>query len=235
MKKILYKIIKNLPLPIVRKIRSFSRKKYYAIDNIDVKLQKHLNYNNGFFIEVGANDGINQSNTFYLEKKRNWTGVLIEPAPNNYISCKNNRSTLNNYYCNACVSFNYKEEYVKMAYSNLVSTSFNLDSDISNPVLQAQKGMPSYKDNEIPLFGAIACTMNDILKASNAPQNIDFFSLDVEGAELEVLKGIDFNEYYFKYILVECRDINRLETFLNETGYRLIDKLSQHDYLFKLS
>ena len=77
--------------------------------------------------------------------------------------------------------------------------------------------------------------MNDILKASSAPQNIDFLSLDVEGAELEVLKGIDYNKYHFKYILVECRDINRLETFLNKTGYRLIDKLSHNDYLFKLS
>jgi len=77
--------------------------------------------------------------------------------------------------------------------------------------------------------------MNDILKASSAPKNIDFLSLDVEGAELEVLKGIDFNEYSFKYILVECRDINELETFLNKSGYRLIEKFSFHDYLFKKS
>ena len=233
MKEILSKIIKNLTPPIISKIRS--RKKYYAIDDIDVKLQKYLSYNNGFFIEVGANNGINQSNTFYLEKKRNWTGVLIEPAPNNYLLCRQNRSNRNHFFCNACVSFSYKGKYVKMAYSNLVSTSFNLDSDILNPLLQAQKGMPSYKENEIPLFGAIARTMNDILIASSAPQNIDFLSLDVEGAELEVLKGIDFNEYHFKYILVECRDINRLETFLNKTGYRLIEKLSFHDYLFKLN
>ena len=42
-------------------------------------LLKYLNYENGFFIEAGANDGVVQSNTFYFEKELNWTGLLIEP------------------------------------------------------------------------------------------------------------------------------------------------------------
>ena len=61
----------------------------------------------------------------------------------------------------------------------------------------------------------------------------DFFSLDVEGAEIEVLKGIDFSLYNFKYILVETRSIENIKNYLESKKYNLIEKLSHHDYLFK--
>jgi hypothetical protein len=56
--------------------------------------------------------------------------------------------------------------------------------------------------------------------------------LDVEGAEIEVLKGIDHARYQFKYMLIECRDAPKLAAHLKDAGYYLIDKLSQHDFLF---
>ncbi len=46
---------------------------------------------NGFFIELGANNGLLQSNTAFLEKNRNWRGILIEQNLENYILCKQNR------------------------------------------------------------------------------------------------------------------------------------------------
>jgi len=54
-------------------------------------LEKYLKFRNGFFLEVGTFDGVSYSNTFYLEKKLNWKGVLIEPAFENYLSCIKNR------------------------------------------------------------------------------------------------------------------------------------------------
>jgi len=57
--------------------------------------------------------------------------------------------------------------------------------------------------------------------------------LDVEGAEIEVLKGIDYNKYKFRYILVESSTPNKIEDFLAKHNYRLIEKLSYHDYLFE--
>ena len=84
-----------------------------------------------------------------------------------------------------------------------------------------------------PIFDAIAVTLNQILITSNAPQNIGLLSLDVEGAEIEVLKGLNHTQFRFKYLCIECRNIEKLEKFLSDYGYVLEEKLTQHDYLFK--
>ena len=113
-----YKIrsIFNFPVPILFKKKL---KKYYGKNNLDQQLEKYLNFSNGFFIEIGAHDGITQSNTFYFEKNKNWRGVLIEPSRHIFLKCKKHRSKKNYFYNNACVSFNYKKRYVKLLYSNL--------------------------------------------------------------------------------------------------------------------
>ena len=71
---------------------------------------------------------------------------------------------------------------------------------------------------------------------SAAPKLVDFFSLDVEGMEMKVLRGIDFDYFNFKYLLVECVDQNKFEEinkFLLNKNYKHIDTLTGWDYLFK--
>ena len=57
---------------------------YSHVDNKGIPLQNKLyniiNKKNGFFIELGANDGLFQSNTAFFEKEHEWTGILIEPC-----------------------------------------------------------------------------------------------------------------------------------------------------------
>ena len=82
----------------------------------------------------------------------------------------------------------------------------------------------------------------------NSLKKIDFFSLDVEGYEYEVLKGIDFNSHEFKFLLIEIYkwDYKKIVDLLNTNGYELIENLSgfnldnnphwdgtHNDYLFK--
>ena len=81
-------------------------------------------------------------------------------------------------------------------------------------------------------FGVYVKTLNKILNESKAPKIIDFMSIDVEGSEMEVLKGINFKEYKFKYILIECRNFKKINNFLIKKNYKFIKKLSTHDYLF---
>ena len=64
------------------------------------------------------------------------------------------------------------------------------------------------------------------------PSTIDFLSLDVEGAELQVLKGIDHSQFRFSTILIETRNIDEVEHFLASVSYSLIDSVSHHDYVF---
>jgi FkbM family methyltransferase len=207
---------------------------YVALNNLDRQLEEYCNYSNGYYVELGANDGITQSNSFYFEKKKQWKGVLIEPSPNNYLKCRKNRDPSNKFFCNACVSFDYNQEYVEMVYANLMTISKNIEKDLDSEsafLNRSLKYLNKYEDHFT--FGAKAKTLTDILKTANSPNIIDFLSLDVEGSEMEVLKGLDFASYKFHYLLIESRSLEILKEFLLPCGYVLESKFSQHDFLFK--
>ena len=51
-------------------------------------LEDKLPHRDGFYVELGANDGVRFSNSYYFEVNKGWKGVLIEPAPNLYVTCK---------------------------------------------------------------------------------------------------------------------------------------------------
>lgn len=89
--------LKNITPPFIWKaLKKFKKNnKYFGLEELDRKLEKYLNYNNGFFIELGSNDGVEQSNTYYFEKYKNWSGILIEPILHKYLDCKKNRSSKN--------------------------------------------------------------------------------------------------------------------------------------------
>src|SRR4051794_30160124 len=62
-----------------------------ALGDLDRKLQRYLPERGGTFVEAGANDGYRQSNTYYLERFKGWTGVLVEPVPALYEQCRKDR------------------------------------------------------------------------------------------------------------------------------------------------
>ena len=79
-------------------------------------------------------------------------------------------------------------------------------------------------------------TLNLFLIEANSPSLIDFFSLDVEGMEMNVLQGVDFRTFNFKYLLIECSNKENFEEvlkFLTLKKYNYIENLSGWDYLFK--
>ena len=189
----------------------------FSLNDLDFKLRKYLNYENGFFIEIGANDGVSQSNTLYYEINKGWKGVLVEPNFNNYLFLKYLRSTKNMFYNRACVSNDFKEDYIELFYNDLM-TSINDANNI---------------DYNYETFICKTSTLEKILDNSSSPNLIDLFSLDVEGYELEVLKGNNFDKYNFKYLCIESKDLDPIKIFLEEKEYELIEKLSHHDFLFK--
>lgn len=208
-------------------------RRYHGLNGLDRKLESYLDFNGGYFVELGANDGVAQSNTLYFERERGWRGVLIEPILHNFIRCRQNRSAENHFVCAACVSSAHPQPFVKLAYANLMTTPLGLESDIDDPLQHAESGQVYLPQGESTVeVMASARTLGDILKDAGAPPRIDLLSLDVEGAELDVLKGLDHASHQFSYMLIESRNPQRLAEHLAGHGYLLIDKLSQHDYLF---
>jgi FkbM family methyltransferase len=197
---------------------------------ISEKILKYLDFNGGVYIECGANDGISQSNTFKLEKEKNWLGLLIEPSVNTYNECVKNRSTKNTILNCALVSYDFNEDFIVGDFDGHLMSSVNGERR-NNPNL-----------NKVNVR-----KLSDILDEYRY-KKIDFFSLDVEGYELEVLKGIDFTRHRPTYILIEVytKDMDKIFSFMNTNSYEMIENLSNfnnidyphwdgthNDYLFK--
>ena len=216
-------------LKIIRDYIKNNYSTYTALNGLDKKIEKYLNYKNGYYIEMGANDGINQSNTRFLEKKYNWRGILIEPSEK-FILLKKNRSKKNIFSDVACCSFKNRGKSIKFAYYNLMTLALNLKNDVD---IEKHKMNAKKFSNSSYEFIKKGIPLNDLLSKNNTPIIIDFFSLDVEGVELEVLQGINHRSYKFKYLLIEVRNFNRINTFLLKKNYILLNKLTKKDYLYR--
>lgn len=196
-----------------KKLKTFLKKfrKFNALNNLDKNMLEYINYEKGFYIECGANDGVDQSNSWFFEKEKNWKGLLIEPVPKLFKELKKNRSYKNIFINKFLVANNFKKQNVKLSDCDLLTSLGN-------------------RNNKC--FDAQVTTLTRILDENNCPNIIDFFSIDVEGYELEVFKGIDFTRYNFKFILVETNNFSEIEKFLYDKKYIFKKKLSHHDYLF---
>ena len=83
------------------------------------------------------------------------------------------------------------------------------------------------------VFETYALTLNSILIEAKSPKTIDLLSIDVEGVELEILKGVDHSRFRFQYICVESRQFEVIGQYLFEQNYVYVESLSPHDYLFQ--
>ena len=155
----------------------------------------------GYFIEIGGADGITNSNTVVLEQQYGWNGVCIEADPDQYLLLKNNRSCIT---VNSACSSTSGEKLEFILSTKNSSHKFRQMSGLLNFAKKYKKELlDSKKQNPECSFLVTTKTLTEILDEVKAPENIDFLSLDVEGAELEVLQGINFEKYKIDCILVE--------------------------------
>lgn len=177
------------------------------------KLFKHKE--NGFFIELGANDGLTQSNTAFFEKSRGWSGILIEPSVIGYELCLKNRPNSISFNC-ACVSNNFKDDFVYGDFKqNCLMATINGERCGSTELTQVK-----------------AMTLEYILDSQNIT-NIDFLSLDTEGYELNILKGLNLDKYRPNYMLIEIyrKDYDNIILFLKEKNYSLIINFTNYNLI----
>lgn len=200
-------------------------------EHLDQLIEKKLPKTDGYYVDVGANDGLVASNTRYFERHRNWSGVLIEPIMHHYFSCHRNRSTDRNHIVNAaCVPQNYPESFVELVYSDTMT----VDANVSGSEDHAKKGTKFMLDGEaVCRFCSPARTLTSILDEANAPKQIDLLSLDVEGAEISVLQGLDLDKYKFSVMVIESNNVGPISDHLGENGYENKGQISERDWLFQ--
>lgn len=202
-----------------------------SLGDIHGKLQKYLDFDSGFFIEAGANNGYIQSNTFYLEKSRRWRGVLVEGIPELYQECLRNRpdSLVVNY---ALVSDEYEGDSVLMHFADLMSMVDGAMNDVDAQAKHLSEGVSVQKLDGSYEISVPAKTLTSVLDEAGVSGPIDFFSLDVEGYEVSVLRGLDTSKYRPKYILVEVRDLEGVNNWMITNSYKFVEKITGHDYLY---
>lgn len=184
------------------------REPFTALNDIDRKLLAYLPDGPGVFIEAGANDGFSQSNTYYLEQRRGWRGLLVEPVPMLGRLARLTRSSPV-----AIVALGPPEQAGQ-------AITLHFDDLMTSPIRSG------------PPVNATVATISKLIDRYGLPP-VDLLSLDLEGHVVPALRGLDLSRHRPRFILVEIHDPREAVAVL--PGYRVADKLAPSDYLLSSS
>jgi FkbM family methyltransferase len=160
----------------------------------------------GYFVDVGAYNGVHLSNTCQLEKVLGWTGICVEPLEHAFRGLRGSRS------CICVQAAAYSTNGVEMTFcSSDVLSGIESHIDRHKEVLAA------------PRVKVKTRTLANLFIEHRAPAEIDYLSIDTEGSEIEVLKGIDWERHTFGFISIEHNFIEprraEMRAFLEVRGY----------------
>lgn len=176
----------------------------------------------GYFVEFGATNGKTNSNTWLLEKKLGWRGILAEPNPVWHADLAANRDAVIEHRC-VSSSSGQRVRFV---------TTDDVDPELSG-IREFADG-DHFKDvraaaSEIEVE---TISLNDLLAAHGAPAQIDYLSVDTEGSEFEILSHFDFDTYKVRLLSVEqnTKTEAKIEALLASRGFtRVFQEYSQWD------
>lgn len=166
----------------------------------------------GFFVEAGAFDGFSDSNTFVLEKKYGWTGLCVEPNPENFrlLTQVFKREA-------TCVPLAVDAEAGKL--------EFVMDGQRSGVVGEEGDHSDAREVGGARARGRVTIVevapLAEILDRYGAPRVIDYLSLDVEGLETRIMRNFPFDRYIFLSMTIE-RPSPELNAILFRNGYHFV-------------
>jgi FkbM family methyltransferase len=176
----------------------------------------------GFFVEFGATNGLLNSNTWLLEKVFDWKGILAEPNPFWHTELSANRAVAIEHKC------------VSSRSGDIVAftTTDNSDPELSGIAGFSAGNHFAVQRKQGGSLQVETISLNDLLDKYQAPEEIDYISIETEGNELNILSAYDFKKHRFKLISIEqnamtARDIEKI---LNNNGYiKVFPQFSQWD------
>lgn len=153
-------------------LRLEGRRPSFGLSGLDRQILDYLGgKQSGYFVELGANNGVSQSNTLLLETFWGGRGTLIEPVGETFLQLIRHRSAKRNHLVQAaCVSFEFADSTVKIATSGLMSAPIGVDSDVHDPVEHAKSGLKHTPGRDkITIEEVPARTLAGILDSAKAP------------------------------------------------------------------
>jgi FkbM family methyltransferase len=204
-----------------------SRYSHPALFDMDVRLAEIVGSHPGVFVEAGAHDGYTQSNTYYLERRWGWSGVLVEPVPGLRARCERRRPRSQVFGC-ALVGPKRDGQTIAMRLGDLMSR-----------IAAAPTPGTYVPDAPAPAAGQTievpARTLSSVLEQAGVGE-VDLLVLDLEGAELEAIVGLDTDRHAPRYVLVETLDRASQQPALDAAlarRYEFAQALSDYDLLYR--
>jgi len=180
----------------------------------------------GTFLEIGADDGIDKSNTLFFEESLNWNGLCIEPSPARYNLLRQNRNCI----CEQVALSDYTGTAEFLDISGWgKGLSGIIDNYCDNHAHRVQQEMNHPKNLGSERIQVPVETLNNVLDKYGIVE-VDFCTIDTEGSEFEILKDFDFNRFNIKRILVENNyNDNRVRGLLTSKDYQYVTRLQIDD------
>ena len=198
---------------------------FHSQDNQDKYLETNIfkGYKNGFYVDVGAHDGISLNNTLYFEKNNNWSGINIEPIKKVFDKLVINRPNNINLNFAVCNNEGETDFLCNTGYTEMLSgIKDNFDARHLHR-LQLENIQYSSTTEVIKVKTK---KLETILHENNI-SHINYLSIDVEGAEFEVIKSINFDKVFIDVIGFEnnYNDVSvPIVEYLQNKGFLIIHK-----------
>ena len=190
-------------------------------DNQDKYLETHIfkGYRNGFYVDVGAHDGVSINNTLYFEKNQNWTGINIEPIKKVFDNLVTNRPNSINLNCAVCNIDGETEFIHNTGYTEMIS---GIKSNYDYRHWQRLENENKQMGSTTEIIKVNTKRLETIFDENNV-KRIHYLSIDVEGAEFEVIKSINFDKVFI--------DIIGFENNYNDVSIPIVEYLENKNYV----
>jgi FkbM family methyltransferase len=170
----------------------------------------------GFFVDIGAHDGISFSNSLMFEQERCWRGICIEPIPDRFRQCQANRKSI----CiQGCVA---REPGIRRF---TIAGGADMLSSLSEAISEERYARMRSEKVSLSEIEVRCYAFNDVMAMHNV-EHIDFCSIDTEGTELEILETIDLSKYRPTCFTIEDNGlVLAIWRRMKKHGYVLVERL----------